>query len=352
MAVLPQRIKVAPTTIPARFGLLATVSPQPLPARAALGGVSYDTDFCGVARPWVAPCADPEDLGSISVSVSNIAVATITGTGEPAGTYVVDWGDGNTDTGALDGQTNTYAAPGVYTVTVTGPDGYTATVSVTVVAATASGPFAADAIDTKVPDDGIGITEGSVITIYHLSTCRLISSGGESERRGRAERALTLGASRALEEGFGTVIGADTGISDVSPGGLPTDVRTALALLEQYGGANYGGQRFIHADNAVVTMLISRNLVHARGDHLETTLGSIVISGPGYAASIGPSTPAVGARWMYATGQVNCWMQDIKVTETVLNSNPYDNEYSVLAERLYVPTYECFAAAAEVNLEA
>jgi hypothetical protein len=291
---------------------------------------------------------DPEDLGSISVSINNNEIATITGTGEPAGTdYTIDWGDGNTDTGvALDGQTNTYAAAGDYTVTVTGPDGYTATVGITVVENTVGGPFAADAVDTKVADDGIGETSGLPIVIYHRSTCRL---PGSSDREGRAKRAIELGASRALEEGFGTVIAGGAG--DVTPSGTAVGVIEGLALLEQFGGANYGGQRYIHADNAVVTYLISQALVREVNGHLETFLGSIVVSGPGYAASTPPSAPAAGAHWMYATGQVNIWEQDVEVTDTILHS-PYNNEYSVLAERMYVPTYECFAAAVEVLLEA
>lgn len=352
MPVLPLRVQVRPTTVPAKFGLLDTISPQALPLHGGMAGLTYDTDFCGVARPWEAlPCTTPPSLGSISVSVADTGTATITGTGEPAGTFDIDWGDGNSDSGvALDGQTNAYAAPGDYAVTVTGPDGYKATVVVTVEAALASGPFVADAFDTKVPDDGIGSATGVPIQVYHLHSCRLVGSGSEQERQSRAERAIELGASRALEEGFGDVLGGEA--VDITPSGTATGVVEALALLEQYGGANYGGQRYIHADNAVVTLLISQNLVREVGGHLETFLGSIVVSGPGYAASTGPSAPAAGARWMYATGLVNIWAEKIKVTETILNSDPYDNEYNVLAERVYVPTYECFAAAAEVTLEA
>lgn len=349
MAILPLRVEARPTTVPAKYGLLDTITPVALPPHGGMAGLTYDTDFCGVARPWLPqPCTTPPSLGTISVSVNASRVATITGTGEPAGTgYTINWGDAQADTNvALDGQTNTYAVAGDYTVSVTGPDGYRASVVITVNTSSVSGPFVATAYDTKVPDDGIGSATGVPIQVYHLHTCRLIGSGSESDRQRRTERALDLGASRALEEGFGSVIGAAA--TDITPSGTAIPAGQGLALLEQRGGGLYGGQRYIHADNATVSTLAGKSLVLQKGDHLETILGSIVIAGPGYASSTGPSAPAASAHWMYATGLVSIWAERIKVTETILN-NPYDNEFNVLGERIYVPTYECFAAAVEVT---
>jgi hypothetical protein len=350
MAIRPKYIE-APTTSPAKFGLLDTIRPQAMPEFGGLAGIEYDTEFCGVARPWVAPCTTPTNLGSISISVNNARLATITGTGEPAGTgYTVIWGDGNSDTGvALDGQTNTYAADGTYTVRVQGPDGYRASTSITVTNGATSGPFTATAVDTKVPDDGIEQATGEPIVIYHMFSCRLV---GADNLESRAAKALDSGASRAVEEGFGDVIGAVA--VDVTPGGTAVNVREGLGLLEQSGGEGYAGQRVIHADLAVVNELISKGLVRVTGGHLETFLGSLVIAGPGYASSTGPSAPAAGARWMYATGAVNIWADQTTKIPTVID-NPdtgvYDNEFRVLAERTYVPTFECFASAVEVTLE-
>jgi len=351
MAIRPKYIEAPPTAAPARFGLLDTIPPKSMPDHGGLAGVEYDTDFCGVARPWIAPCLTPVDMGSISVSVDNASTATITGTGEPAGTYTITWGDGATDSNvALDGQTNTYAADGTYTVTVTGPDGYVAQVEVTVTDGVTSGPFTADAVDTKVADDGIAQTSGVPMVIYHLFSCRLV---GSESREERARRSLDSGASRAIEEGFGDILGAEA--TDITPGGTAVGVVEGLALLEQSGGTGYAGQRVIHADNAVVTLLISQNLVREVNGHLETFLGSLVVSGPGYAASTGPSAPAAGAHWMYATGAVNIWADKGTYTPLVIDdplSGGYENEFRALAERTYVPTFECFASAVEVLLEA
>lgn len=346
MPVMPIQI-TAPAVSPAKYGLLDTISPVTLAAHGGMAGVSYDAEFCGVARPWVAPCVEPASLGSISVSVDAAGIATVTGTGEPVGLFDIDWGDGQTDTGvALDGQTNTYAGPGPYEVTVTGPDGYRAVLIFTADVGVVSGPFVADAFDTKVADDGVEQVVGEPIPIYHLSSCRLVGSG---DREARARRALDLGASRAVEQGFGSVIGAAA--TDITPSGTAVGAIEALALLEQAAGELYGGVPVIHASRDLVTWLISQNLIRDVGGHLETILGSLVIAGPGYADADGPSAPAAGASWMYATGAVNVWEDATILTGTVLN-NPYDNQFYVLAERTYVPTYECFAVGVESLPEA
>jgi hypothetical protein len=263
---MPARpLLVASKTVePAPFGLLETISTEALPPHGGLAGIEYDTEFCGVAKPWVAPCVDP-------------------------------------------------------------------------------------GVTTKDADDGIEQAFGVPTPLYHLFSCRLVGGVGESEAKNRAERALDLGASRALEEGFGQTIGAVA--TDITPGGTAVSALRALALLEQYGGQNYGGQRVIHVSLDVATILISLNLIHEVGGNLETHLGSLVIAGPGYGGLQVPSAPAANAQWMYATGAVRVWAGETVATPLVLDT-PYTNEFKALAERIYVPTYECFAAAVEVNMEA
>lgn len=246
----------------APFGLLETIPVEALPPHGGLSGVEYDTEFCGVAKPWVAPCVDP-------------------------------------------------------------------------------------GVATKEADDGIEQAFGVPTPLYHLFSCRLVGGVGEGEARNRATRALDLGASRALEEGFGQTIGAAA--TDITPSGTAVSAVRALALLEQYGGQNYGGRRVIHVSLDVLTLLIASNLIREVGGHLETYLGSLVIAGPGYGGLAVPSAPAAGAQWMYATGAVRVWAGDNVVTPLVLDT-PYTNEFKALAERVYVPTYECFAAAVEVTL--
>lgn len=200
----------------------------------------------------------------------------------------------------------------------------------------------------KEATDGIEQVEGVPTVVYHLFSCRLIGIS-TAEAEARALRSLDLGSSRALEEGFGQTIGAAA--TDITPGGTAVAPAIGLALLEQDGGQKYGGQRVIHADNAVVTLLISKGLVEEKNGHLETLLGSVVVAGPGYGGLVVPSAPAAGAHWMYATGAVNVWEGSTQTTPVTMDS-PYTNEFKALAERVYVPTYECFASAVEVTLEA
>lgn len=261
MPALRLRVDAPPAT-PARFGLLDTIAPKPLPVHGDLAGVEYDADFCGAARPWAAPCVDP-------------------GTGV-----------------------------------------------------------------SKDADDGIDQASGDPITVYHLHSCRLVGSG---DREGRARRSLDLGASRAVEEGFGDTLGAAA--VDITPAGTAVSVTKGIALAEQYAGKMYGGVPVLHMDRVTATIAISADLIREVDGELRTILGSLVVAGPGYAESTGPSAPAAGAHWMYVTGAVNVW-EGKTFLSPVEPAQPYTNEFYTLAERVYVPTYECFVGAIETTLEA
>jgi hypothetical protein len=200
---------------------------------------------------------------------------------------------------------------------------------------------------TKVAEDGLLTVIGEPVPIYHLFQCRLV---GSDDIEGRARRSLDLGASRAVEQGFWEVMG--TGATDVTGGtGTPLDVVVGLAALEDYAGDNYGGRAVIHMTRGMAVRLVARGAIERVGDHLETGVGSLVVAGAGYGGGSLPSAPAAGADWMFATGAVSIW-EDKTIVSGVVQKVPYDNEFNALAERMYVPTYECFNAAVEVTQEA
>lgn len=351
MALAPIYVPVT-TSEPAKYNLLDTFKPETGPKEAFYGGLQFESDFCGVARPFTSACATPPDLGSIEVSVDTASVATITSTGLPDGTYRIVWGDGD-ETAAEPEQLNethdyTAAGDGTYTVQVYGNNiGVYAEVEVVVTNGVATGPFAADAYEVKVVEDGTSYVTGDPFSIYHIFQCRLIGNDNVEERaKERALRSLDLGASRAVEEGFQTVFG--TGAVDLTA--TPTDPVKSLGILEQYAGANYGGRPVIHMDRLMATRLLDKGVIDRVDGHLETGLGSIVVAGAGYDANASlPAAPGAGNDWMYATGNVRIWQSPKTTISGLVLDNPYDNQFKSLAERVYIPTYECFHAAIKVT---
>lgn len=348
MPVTPFQYVEAPAVSPLPFGLLDVASVVPGDAHSGVAGVTYEPEFCGPSFSTVGQCEDWAVAGTISISVSNTRVATITGTGEASGTgYYIDWGSAQFDNDvSLDGQTNTYAAAGTYTVHVTRPaTGYRATVVITVNNASTSGPFAATAEFVKIDSDGIPVIEGAPFAVYHMQRCRTI--GSYSDAQARARRSLELGEGRAVEAVMEARFAADT--VDITPvAGTPIDIVNGLGMLEGYAASFYGGVSTIHMPRRIATMLASRGSVLRIGDHLETVLGSKVVAGAGYAgAGITGLAADAGAVFMFVTGTV------LLRQGTIIESGPQmmfpKNEYRALAERPYVGSWECICAAVQVN---
>lgn len=348
----------APAVSPLPFGLL-DVAEVVTGGDPHVGmGLNYEPEFCGAAWPTVGMCVDPpSSAGTASVSVTAGRVATITGTGEPAGsTYVIDWGDGQVDSAvALDGQTNTYAGNGEYVVTVTNTaNGYTARIPISVTGST-SGPYVANASFAKNDDDGVAIVVGEPFAVYHMQHCRTV--GRYSDAQARARRSLELGEGRAVEMAMAARLAAAA--VDVTPTpGTAVDIVDGLALLERYAGINYGGVPTIHAPRDIALMLASRNAVLRLGDHLESVLGSKVAAGAGYEGDVGPIATTAGASWVFATGTVLLHQGNIIESGPQIVTTPpaapgggfgSTNEYRALAERPYVGAWECFVAGIQVK---
>lgn len=345
----------APVTVPAppiekpKYGLIDTIGIANQNDKFGLG-VQYQSAYCGPARLF-PPACQTLDLGDVSISVDDARLATITSTGLPDGTYRIEWGDGDVDTGEPEqlNETHQYLTDDVFTVVIWGETvGAYGLILVTVTDGAATGPFTDTSIDpVKLADDGITTVTGTPVAVYHIFECRLIGFDNvESEATERASESLDLGASRTLESDFQLSIA--TGATDITPSGTAVSLVNGLALLEQYAGANYGGRAVIHMSRANALRLISLMAVYVVGDHLETALGTLVIAGGGYGGLSLPSAPAAGAGWMYVTGAVNIWQGRTFVSPIALD-NPYDNQFKALAERVYVPTYECIHAAVEVT---
>lgn len=113
-----------------------------------------------VWAPWLAyrmsdPLGTVNAVGTVTVNVDTSKQATLTGPTAGAGNYVIRWGDGESTTStSMSGRTHTYDSAGNYTIRVTGPGSYNATVTITVTNGSATGPFNGSAnYLTKVDSD-------------------------------------------------------------------------------------------------------------------------------------------------------------------------------------------------------
>lgn len=352
----------APPVTPLPFGLFsaALVLDETGPARFAVSGVQYQPDYCGPAYDSLGACDDPaDDFGTLSVSVSNAKLATITATGAPTGpTYSIDWGDGTTTVSSNpDADTHTYGAAGDYVVVVTDDaQGYLATAAVHVVNSTASGPFAATVSFSKIASDGLGLVEGVPFIAYHLYTCHAVG-GVLADGAARARRALQLGEGRAAERVVGRQLARSSMAVDLTPTpGTAIHPVAGLALLEEYAGDNYGGVPVLHTRRGAGVLLSSYGLLQRENNRLETKQGVYVSSGAGYAFSTptpNPATPlptpAAGTDWLYITGQVVVHRSAAIEVGPEMAGSRLSNEFSALAERPYAVTWECFVGAVLVD---
>lgn len=348
MTVIPSMFVAAPALTPIRYGLLdaALVIEETDPHFQQ--GTEYEPDYCGPSFQTPAMC-QPVALGTASLAVTNVRGATVTLAGTPAGTYTVNWGDGSSGTFTAPGSlAHTYAADGRYTIVVTGPGGYYSTITQQVTNGTVVGATGMPVSGSgKTTVDGVPIVTGHPFNVYNLQSCRAVGQIGES--RARAERSLTLGEGRAVEAAMQTLI-APAAV-DITPAGTAVDIGDGLAILEQYAGHNYGGAATFHMTRAMATILAGRYLIDKDSGRLETVLGSLVAAGGGYTGAAGPSAPAAGAGWMFATGTVVLRRGRVFSTDPTLgrSGSGYLNDFSTLAERPYVGSWECFAVGVEVK---
>jgi hypothetical protein len=216
----------------------------------------------------------------------------------------------------------------------------------------------------KTVDDGVPLVVADTFTVYHLFECRPVGMS-PSDLADRARTTFGSGEGRAVEAWMSTYLATHPDAVDVTPAGGAVAPLDGLGYLEQYAGANYGGQPTIHMDRDVATILASTAALSPSGGRLTTVLGSKVAAGGGYTLGdpSGAATAATDA-WMYVTGAVGLWRGDILSTDPVLDlarpetliaaTNPNSNlqvrnALRVLLERPYVGGVECIVAAIKVT---
>lgn len=352
----------APIVDPLPYGLLsaAAVIPHGGQDDDRIGlGVQYLGTYCGEATDAGGVC---EDFGTLAGTVNTSRHLTLDSTGAPDGIYYILWGD--EDPGddpervdGIDGAAHTYSADDSYTVVITGPRSYRATLALDVATGTGSGPTDLAVGVSKAIVDGIDIVEGVPFTVLSAFECAAVG-GPFDEAEARVTRMLQMGESRAVERVLARQMVRDPDAVAITNTALnPVD---AIGELEQYAASNYPGRPTIHITRKLGTILGHNGTILRSGRGLETVQGSRIASGGGYLPLSAPTpdpTDAVpdnasNVQWAYVTGEVAAHQGMIHSYPPQLfnGTGNSDNVFLALAERTYVVTYECIVAAVPVTV--
>lgn len=121
--------------------------------------------------------------------------------------------------------------------------------------------------------------------------------------------------------------------------GAPVCPQVAVALLEQYAAANYGGQPVFLTSRFGAVILAGTDVVDVGADGgLATVLGSPVVAAGGL-------EPDGDTFWLYASGHIHLWRGPVTVAE---GRDLETNASQAVAERIWSSTVECFTAAVPV----
>lgn len=338
----PSRQLVQPPDIqPLPYGLLDTVAVIDSSEPHWQMGVTYETIDCGVSN--IAPGLCHTGLSATATATDDALTpypVTLTFTGD--GAVTVDWGDDSTPAVTTSPASHDYAATDEVTIVLT--DEGTNTVSLTITPGT-QGTDSADT-DLKIHTEGETLVDGDPVGIYSLYSCNLVGQYQNAEAT--ATNLLTRGEPRAFERYFWNSVLA--GATDLS-GSTALVPEAGLATLEDWAAQQYGGRPVIHATRRTASLLTSTGAAEIHGNTLQSGLGSLIAAGGGYSLSNqgpdGSDAPA-DTSWLYASGAVIVRRGVAEVHMAPEMATP-NNRFVALAERVYVPTVECFTAAIKVK---
>lgn len=214
------------------------------------------------------------------------------------------------------------------------------------------GPFVPSEKEFSVSAD---FDHGDPFTLYHGLVCKILDV---NEGFAAVAERFELAEPRALELAFWSgdpgqypALATDPALVILGPADNIVD---AVAFLEQQLGEVYGGVGVIHAPRTVMPYAADNNLIIKDGQTLRTPLGTAWAFGTGYDPAIAPVGEAAagpGQTWIYATGQVTARHGNTLVVPQGGNAiNRTTNETTVLAERTWLLTRDCFTAAILVTL--
>lgn len=184
--------------------------------------------------------------------------------------------------------------------------------------------------------------EGDPMTVYAQYRC----SGPPdfNSARDNAVKALAAGEERAIESAVMTQLLADA--DDITPGTAVGPVQ-GIGLLEGFWGGNGGPyQATLHLGRTAATL--GWGVLDRHGNHLETTLGSLVSAGAGYFNVAYDDTD--GSTWLVASGPIVVIRGVMQAHEPFFIQAPLDNTWVALAERTFAFATLCTPVKVKVAL--
>jgi hypothetical protein len=219
-----------------------------------------------------------------------------------------------------------------------------------------------DSHNTKVIESGITTVSGGPFVVYsaiRCSTVGLVNWGHERVNKFLYDQ-LVAGEQAVVERTFSTSgSGLFPGLSGnpavVDLGTAPNGIVRATGMLEDWLYSRYGLIGTIHSPMLAAPYFYGAHLVYKDSSGICRTDVGTMLSFGNYAGT-GPTgqVPATGDTWLYITGQVAIFRtpdSDLFVPTMGEVINRSSNALTIVMEREYVLTYDCYVAAVQVHLD-
>lgn len=216
-----------------------------------------------------------------------------------------------------------------------------------------------DAHNTKVITSGVTTVTGAPFIVYSAIQCGtvgLVDWGQEQVQRYLYDQ-LIAGEQATVEQIISTgLVGQFPSLQTgaVSLGAAQGPVQ-AVSMLEDWIYARFGSQAVIHAPMEAAAYFKGAHLIEPDGNVnaggvWRTEVGTKVSFG-NY-AGVGPTGQA--GTWIYVTGPVAIWRtpdSELFVPPMGQVINRTTNVLTIVMEREYILTYDCYSAAVQVTLD-
>jgi hypothetical protein len=214
--------------------------------------------------------------------------------------------------------------------------------------------------NTKVITSGVTVVTGAPFIVYSAIQCDtvgLVNWGQDRVQRFLYDQ-LVAGEQATVESIFSQgLAGQLPSLQGATNLGTAVGPVQAIAKLESWLYARYGLKGVIHAPVYAAPYLSGSHAIDREGSYGNeewyTDMRTCVSLG-NY-ANVGPtgSAAAVGEAWIYITGAVAIWRtpdNDLFVPPMGQVINRSTNVLTIVMEREYIVTYDCFAAAVLTTL--